>query len=187
MPSVSLRHWLRVVQLPVGSNDLLRQEDLGVCEVDCVLTGARRETCAVQCLTDEEVEALIQAGKDASFLQSELPPGAVEEGMEKLFMKPSKTLARYLTESSKSKQQVSLACMQRVLAEGSISFPSKKELEECKTDLAKELSKQQQVLEAFRSFTAGLAESTWKDQLDNLVHGSQRYCPIIISVLVSRE
>ena len=56
--------------------------------------------------TEEEVDALLQACRDASFLQTELPTGAVEQDMEKLFAKLVKSLEVYLAAEPESKRKV---------------------------------------------------------------------------------
>ena len=86
------------------------------------------------------VERLTSLCKQACFLSSELPSGSLDSVLESLYVRVLGFLDKYLEAKGDEKEKLSLGSVQKLLAECSIAYPFKKELETYKSSLAKVMS-----------------------------------------------
>ena len=124
---------------------------------------------------DDKIEDLTKLCKQACFLASELPTGALESLLEQLYHQVVGVLDIFLDPAGDpAYKQVSLGKMQRLLAECAICYPFKQPLEEYKAALAKAVSetvaaeRQAGVMTQLATFMAAMETDQWQAELATL-------------------
>ena len=122
----------------------------------------------------EVVDRLTGLCKQACFLASELPSGSLDTVLNTLYSRVISFLDRYLEAKGDEKEKLSLGSVQKLLAECSIAYPFKKELENYKSSLAQVMSeavsleKQTKMMQEMKLFLENSSQDSWKSGLATL-------------------